>query len=169
MSSIYNKRIRKSPPSYFFTKTCWSAWVLWKPRSTVKDSNFLYHCWGACFSTYKLFLSRHTKFSFLLKLFKLMDVDLFLQISMQKGCFNIQLLYLHIHAKLQCSTQFSSSQPERALYLGGFPFSLGFSLYTHLFLSAFFLFGNLVSSYVCFSCQEPFRLSWHNITPFCGL
>ena len=43
----------------------------------------------------------------------------------------------------------------RALYLGGFPASPGFSLYTHLFRSALFPFDNSVNSYVWFSCKEP--------------
>ena len=42
----------------------------------------------------------------------------------------------------------------RALYLGGFPPSPGFNLYTHLFRSAFFPLGSSVSSYVWFSCKE---------------
>ena len=40
------------------------------------------------------------------------------------------------------------------LYLGGFPLSPYFNLYTHLFRSAFFPFDNSVNSYVWFSCKE---------------
>ena len=61
--STYNRRMRKSPPSYLFTKTQWSACVLWNACSVMKDSNFYYHCQGACFKPYKLLLSRHTRFS----------------------------------------------------------------------------------------------------------
>ena len=41
-----------------------------------------------------------------------------------------------------------------ALYLGEFPASPGFNLYTHLFRSALFPFGNSTNSYVWFSCSE---------------
>ena len=60
MSSTYSRRIRKSPPSYYVTKTYWLACVLWNPWSTMKHSKFWHHCRGDSFNPYKLFPSRHT-------------------------------------------------------------------------------------------------------------
>ena len=64
MSYAYNRRIRKSPPSNCFTNKQWLACVLWYLWLAMIDSKFRYHFRGACFSRYRLFLNRHTKFSF---------------------------------------------------------------------------------------------------------
>ena len=58
------------------------------------------------------------------------------------------------------------------LYLGGYRPSPGFSLYTHLFRSALFPFGNSVKSYVWFSWRKsissyrcPFLLPRSSLAP----
>ena len=55
-----------------------------------------------------------------------------------------------------------------ALYLGGFPLSPSFSMYTDLFRSAFFPFGNSVSSYLWFSCKDSISSCLHYTTLCCG-
>ena len=185
MSSTYGRRIRQSPISNFITNTQWSGCVLWYPWLTMKDSNFRYHFQGVCFSQYRLFVNRNSRFSFPFFMILLVAAYRFLPLNHHRemsswhsfvwlldlcwllcttllGWMSSSLLMQRFRQNPLPSSNGSPSRLFGPYILVNFCHLLVSSCNTHWF-STLFPFGNSVSSYMWFSCKGASRLSWSRL------
>ena len=168
ISSTYNKIMMNLLLGNLWIYTHGSKVVLLYSWLIMKDSNFLYHCRGACFSPYRIFFHLLTMFSFPLTL---KPSSYSIKISSSRSpctnavftssCSNSRFIRVANPSITQTEHIFkigenisSKSIPcfwpnpfttNWALYFSNFSSSF-FSLNTYLFLSAFLLFGSFVNS-----------------------
>ena len=135
----------------------------------MNESNFLYHCRGACFNPYKLFFNLHTRSSFPLTsnpygcCMKISSFKSPWRNAILTSNYSISRSWLVANPKIVLINEnfttgekiSSKSIPffwpklfttNWALYFTRFHFPSFFSLYTHLFRKAFFPLGNFTSS-----------------------